>query len=268
MSPSEWIALVSILATILAGFGSLFWQTRAKRRDDKHAAQLDRLNRQLSQLYGPLYALYEEGERNWMLFVARFSRDSRPWATRTFLPSSSDDFPPPGKESMVEYRRRMEKLFMPTNTRMERLIVEHADLIVGTRMPDEFSDFLAHVASAKLLMHQWKSDSVFGPDQWKRHHAEYPHPPALKHLIRGSFEVLKSTQQKLLTGSIEPVDEASLGREIEKQMKELDEQWKHNGPSYSRKLVEAQAELAVDREADASRRPDTGGRAGDASPAG
>src|SRR5215210_5339283 len=168
MNASEWIALVSILATISFGFGSLFWQTKAKRGDDKHAIQLDRLNRQLSQLYGPLYALYEEGERNWMLFVARFSHDDRPWSKRTFLPSGSDKFSPPEADRMVEYRRRMEQLFMPTNIQMEKLIVQNADLVIGTRMPDEFSDFLAHVAAAKLLVHRWKNDGAFSPDLWKQ----------------------------------------------------------------------------------------------------
>jgi hypothetical protein len=240
MSTTEWIAL----ASIMAGLISLTWQVREKRRDDKHAAQLDRLNRQLSQLYGPLYALYEEGERNWMLFVACFSHDSRPWAERAFLPSGgSDKFPPPNTDTMVEYRRRMEKLFMPTNIKMEALIIEHADLIVGTRMPDEYSDFLAHVAAAKLLMHRWNKDPTFDSNLWKNHRVEYPHPPALKHRIRGSFEVLKATQQALLTGSLESVDEAKLGRRIKKRMNKLAEQWDCSGPSYSAKLIEARAEM-------------------------
>jgi hypothetical protein len=228
----------------MAGLVSLTWQVKAKRRDDKHAAQLDRLNRQLSDLYGPLYALYEEGERNWMLFVACFSHDSRPWAERTFLPSASDEFPPPSADCMVEYRRRMEQLFMPTNTRMESLIIQHADLIVGTRMPNEFSDFVAHVAAAKLLMHRWKKDAAFGPNLWEQHRVEYPHPPALKHRIRGSFEVLKSTQQDLLTGSLGSVDEAKLERLVRTRMKKLAKQWNDKGPSYSDKLREAKAEMA------------------------
>jgi hypothetical protein len=43
---------------------------------------------------------------------------------------------------MSEHRRRLEQLFMPTDIKM--VTIEHADLIVGTRMPEEFSDFLAH----------------------------------------------------------------------------------------------------------------------------
>lgn len=238
MNPTEWIAL----ASIMAGLVSLTWQVRAKRGDDKHAAQLDRLNRQLSELYGPLYALYEEGERNWMLFVACFSHDSRPWSKRTFLPSGSDEFAPPNTNCMIEYRRRMKHLFMPTNTKMEELIIQHADLIVGTRMPSEFSDFLAHVAAAKLLMHRWK-DPAFGPNLWEQHRVEYPHPRALKHRIRGSFEVLKSTQQELLTKELKSVDEAELESLIKIRMDELAEQWERNGPSYSDKLLAARTDM-------------------------
>jgi len=239
MSPSEWVTLVSVLATILVGFGSLAFQARSKRRDDKRAAQLERLNRQLSQLYGPLYALYEEGERNWMAFVNRFSSDPRPLAVKTFLPSKLDEFYPPTADRMVEYRRRMEQLFMPTNITMELLLVEHADLLVGTRMPEEFSDFLAHVAAAKLLMHRWQTDPAFSPDLWQQHHTEYPHPPEMKNLIRASFEMLKSTQQQLLTGVLDSVDEEKLDGEIKDRMHKLAEQWRRDGPSYSTKLREA-----------------------------
>lgn len=245
MSPSEWVALVSLLVTILAGFGTLFLQTRTKRRDDERAAQLDRLNRQLSQLYGPLYALYEAGERNWMLFVYHFSGDSRPLATRTFLPSSSDRFPPPDGDRLAEYRRRMEQLFMPTNVKMESLIVEHADLLVGTKMPDEFSDFLAHVAAAKLLMHRWQTDpGAFGLDRWPQHQVEYPHPTELKHRIRASFEALKSTQRQLLAGLLDSVDEVKLERRIEARIEELADEWNRQGPSYAGRFRNAPLQAA------------------------
>ncbi|MEA2601429.1 MAG: hypothetical protein QOF89_2421 [Acidobacteriota bacterium] len=233
MKPSEWIALASILAGLVGAVVSLAWQTWAKRRDDKRAGQLERLNRQLSELYGPLYALYEAGERNWMLFVVHFSHDTRPLAERTFLPSGTDTFPPPDADCMAEYRRRMEQLFMPTNTAMESALAQHADLLVGKRMPDEFSDFLAHVAAAKLLMHRWQKDPAFNLDLWQQYRMEYPHPQWLKHRIRASFEVLKSAQQQLLTGTLDLIDEEELEEQITAQMPGLDKQWHQAGPAYA-----------------------------------
>jgi hypothetical protein len=245
MKPSEWIALASILAGLVGAVVSLAWQTWAKRRDDKRAAQLERLNRQLSELYGPLYALYEAGERNWMLFVVRYSHDSRPLAERSFLPSSSDTFPPPDAVGLSEYRRRMEQLFMPTNIAMETAIVQHADLLVGKHMPNELSDFLAHVAAAKLLVHRWQKDTPFNFDLWQQHRVEYPHPPRLKHLIRASFEVLKLKQQQLLAGFLESVDEEQLNGDIERLMCTLDEAWSNAGPSYSGRIQQEPADTGL-----------------------
>ena len=232
MSTSEYITV----ASIVAGFCSLAWQTRAKRNDEKRTAQLKRLSEQLSDLYGPLYALYEAGERNWMRFINEYSNDDRVLSQRTLLPSANNNFKAPSEGQLTEYRRRMKQLFMPTNIAMEAVIVGHADLVVGTQMPEQFSDFLAHVAAAKLVVHRWKTDSSFTLDSWEHHRIEYPHPDGLKHIIRASFEILKQTQQRVLTGELEFVDEKTLEKEIGQRMELFISEWNERGPSYASKL--------------------------------
>lgn len=219
MTAAESIPLV---VTIVLGFATLSWPIYAKRQDDRRAAQLERLAEQLSKLYGPLYALYQAGERNWCHFRDQYSRDPRPPSRRVFLPGPGDTFPPPGPEAIAEYRRRMEQLFMPLNERMASVIVEHAGLLVGDRMPEEFSAFLAHVDAARLMVHRWQSDAGFGTDDWEGHHVDAAHPARLQHAIRASFRVLKEAQLKLLAGELPGIDERELQLKIADRIDELE----------------------------------------------
>ena len=70
-------------AAILAGALITAWQLGAQRAAARHNVQLTRLNKQLSDLYGPLYALYEAGERNWLQFLCEHSSDKRPAERQT-----------------------------------------------------------------------------------------------------------------------------------------------------------------------------------------
>jgi hypothetical protein len=234
MTIAEATALGGLAVTIVV----LAWQTKAKRADDKRAAQLQRLGKQLSDLYGPLYALYEAGERNWLQFVATHSHDTRKIEERGFLPDVNDTYPPPNAAEVLEYRRRMEELFMPTNLKMEAAITTHADLIVGTRMPDAFADLLAHVAAANLLVQRWRKakPDEFGPERWADHHIEYGHPRNLKHLIRASFEVLKDVQQQMLSGRLATVNEADIEALILQHCTVLESQWDRGGLPYVAQL--------------------------------
>lgn len=213
---------VPLIVTIVLGFATLSWPIYAKRQDDRRAAQLERLAEQLSKLYGPLYALYQAGERNWCHFRDQYSRDPRPPSQRVFLPGPGDTFPPPGPDAIAEYRRRMEQLFMPINERMASVIIEHAGLLVGDHMPEEFSAFMAHVDAARLMVHRWQSDAGFGTDDWEGHHVDAAHPVRLQHAIRASFHVLKEAQLKLLAGELRGIDECDLQMEIAARIDRLE----------------------------------------------
>lgn len=59
-------ALVVAIATIIA-----------KRKDDRRADRLLRINRQLSEFYGKLSILYEAGMSDWLSFVYQHGNDSQ-----------------------------------------------------------------------------------------------------------------------------------------------------------------------------------------------
>lgn len=89
MKPEIIVAYIAIFFTLLG----IFIQIRAKRKDDKLAAQLERLDKQLSDLYGPLYALYESGDKQWRAFLKEFSPHKDPEYFLGFFPTLEKNFP-------------------------------------------------------------------------------------------------------------------------------------------------------------------------------
>lgn len=124
--------IAAALITCAAGIGAVIWQIGAKRNDDKLALQLGRLDKQLSDLYRPLYALDKSGLEHWFAFCRDFSNDPK---HREFFPCDTNvpEFPPPNPRQLKAYRSWMEKVFMPTQTRMEEVIVKEKQSLLLSR---------------------------------------------------------------------------------------------------------------------------------------
>lgn len=65
---------------------------QAKRVDDRRTDRLNRINQQLSQLYGKLSILYETGMRDWCSFIEQHGNDSKMHAREfvQFFPSGEN----------------------------------------------------------------------------------------------------------------------------------------------------------------------------------
>lgn len=215
MNAATLIALLTIIFTLLG----VLWQVRARRMDDKRAAQLQRLDKQLSNLYGPLYALYEKGDRQWRAFLREFSNSKDP-NFLGFFPIANE-FPPPDREQLRVFRLWMESVFMATNTQMEEIIINNAELVLGETMPAPFLSFCVHVASLKASVAEWSAPE-FDRADWKKHMAIFPHPAADLHIyIKASFEILKKEQSRLLSGESRFVNEKALHLQIMERMGQL-----------------------------------------------
>jgi hypothetical protein len=112
---------------------------------EQRKGQLDRVNRQLSELYGPLFALARTGTE----------------AFEALLMTRSDgaDFQerPPTEEEAAEFRRWMIHVLMPLNRRLMELIVTKADLLEENEMPDVLLHVAAHVSSYEAVLNAWES---------------------------------------------------------------------------------------------------------------
>jgi len=167
--------LVAVLAYILNQHGQI--------RQEGRQARLARVSSQVRELYGPLNAMVDVNERIWEAF-----RNSE-------LPPQEERSPDAGTEI---WRRWRDGALMPANRRMRDLIVENADLLVETEVPQVLRDFCAHVASAEIVL----AAEIEGRSE--RPLIQHPGAAYVEY-IHQTFVALKMEQQQLMQTVASPV---------------------------------------------------------------
>src|SRR5271167_1771337 len=112
-----WKIIAPLVVTVLvalAGFAATHQNnlSLARRKD-----RLDRVNRQLSDLYGPLLAMVSGSTQSWEAFRMRY---------RSTVVSYFDPSTPLTQAEEEAWRRWMRHVFMPLDTRMEELVITKA----------------------------------------------------------------------------------------------------------------------------------------------
>jgi hypothetical protein len=181
------------VATIVVGVLIAFIGYVVKYVNDLRLAQrkdrLDRVNRQLSELYGPLFALNAAGSRLWTEFMRLPGRRSHVW-----LFEGADD---QGKA----WRLWMTTVFMPLNVEMRDAVVDHADLLRDTdSMPNCLLDLCAHVAGYETVLERWRTGD-FDPQDARDNTSVIDFPADdLASYIDTAYIELKREQSELLRG--------------------------------------------------------------------
>ena len=183
----SWTTALTLAVTVLlavAGYIATYvWNLKIAQRKD----QLERVNRQLSEFYGPLLALSSAGGRAFQV-----------WRGSTRYFASWDDAM---DDDRTEWELWITTVFMPINRRMVDVVTTRADLLVEREMPKELLDLAAHVWEYEALIAKWKQGdhSKMVP--------EIIFPGAsLESYVRENFVALKSRQATLLAGNGAPDD--------------------------------------------------------------
>lgn len=167
----DWKVTLTITVTILlafSGYAATYWNNLrlAQRRD-----RLDRINRQLSDLYGPLLALSIATE-------SLFKEYGREHASKL--------------DEHATWRVWVQQVFMPLNERMVEVITEKADLIEEPEMPEVLRQLCAHVNAYRPIITNWeKSD-------FSRRTPLVRFPASLHKDVEKVFSRLKKEQNDLL----------------------------------------------------------------------
>ncbi len=247
---AEIVTAVATIAAVVVAIRTI----KAKRVDDRRADRLNRINQQLSQLYGKLSILYETGMRDWCSFIEQHGNDSKIFAREfvRFFPSGENedelttkfDPPPPTAEQLKAYRRWLKTLFTKTNEKMLEVIYTNADLVIGKSMPQVLILFAQHVSSMRLLQitleeeerkEESRSKSAI-LDDWREYvKLMAPYPGDTGYYIGACFEVLKEEQEKLLSTHETPLTEMEIAQKIEAAQQNKAEYW-------DKKEVEIRAE--------------------------
>ena len=175
----NWFKIMVPVALAIAGF--LFTYFHNKRLISRKA-ELDRVNRQLSDLYGPLYALSIVGDESWKEFRKRY----RVGTGAFFNPKY-----PIEAEDVKAWKHWMKTVFMPKNLEMYEVVTNHTDLIVEDEMPKVIVDLLTHIAVYNAVLENWESGN-------EKYMTSTNNFPKISEYASDHFKALKKEQAILL----------------------------------------------------------------------
>jgi len=173
-----WIIVpfITVLIAIFGYFITYFINNRLSKRN----AKLERVNRQLSELYGPLYAL------------AHISNSLFHDLSKKLLKKGKD-----GDWEFEDVERKewilwMQTVFMPINLNIYKLIRTKADLLIENDLDQSLLDVCIHVGEYKAMLKKWKEGdtSVVTPTK------EFP--DELSKYAQKCFRKLKKEQEELI----------------------------------------------------------------------
>ncbi|MFH8611005.1 hypothetical protein ACH4D5_26370 [Streptomyces sp. NPDC018029] len=174
-------AAVTVGLALLGYVAAYLNSLRLSQRQER----LSRLNRQLSDLYGPLFALTESNSRTYSTFMERHARPDgiSPFAHET----------PPTEEEVAEWRLWATTVFIPNIRAMRDLVLKHTDLLRESEMPPLLLQLCAHVSGYEITAARWAQGN------YDKHFSVVAFPgEELGAYAREGFTHLKAEQARLL----------------------------------------------------------------------
>jgi hypothetical protein len=181
----EAVALIGVCIAVIGYFVKYRIDLRLAQRNHR----LERINRQLSEFYGPLLALTRSSGQSWQAFRKRY----RPPGSESFWKSN----PLPTKEDTIAWRLWMTTVFMPVHKRMMELVLERADLIEEPEMPPSLLDLCAHVNGYQAILKKWETGEISPARETNISVVNFP-GEKLAEYAATAFGRLKAEQAELL----------------------------------------------------------------------
>lgn len=178
----NWNVAAPLLVTIILAFTGYYYTYHHDLTLANRKAQLERVDHQLKDLYGPLYALSSANTRTWDEFREQYRPGKPFW----------DKNPPPTQEEAAAWRLWIKEVFMPLNLEMESLLLRHADLLVESEVPKVLLDLSAHIAGYKPVLKSWDQGD------FRKNVSLFNFPDDLAKYAEASYRSLKAKQAKLL----------------------------------------------------------------------
>lgn len=179
----EWTAVATLTVTIVLAFAGYVAKYINDVRIEQRRARLERVNRQLSEFYGPLLSLSYAGGVAWAAADADIRPDDKaPFSEREFSESEAETF-----------RLWMTNVLMPMNRQLVELILRKADLLEGDKMPRVLLEVCANVLAFEAVLKRWEQRD------YTRTWSFVPYPgEQLREYANESFADLKGRQAQLL----------------------------------------------------------------------
>ena len=174
-------ASAAICVAVLGALLSYIYARRLERRQ----ARLARLNAQLQEFYGPLYAIFEANR----IAHRRFVDVLRPGSTTLFAP----DVRPLDDEELRLWRLWAESAHRNRSIPAYEIIINKAHLLIEDQIPQCLLDFCAHKAGYDVVIERWRQQD------YTEHLSVVRHPgDVINDYLQQSFTRLKHEQAREL----------------------------------------------------------------------
>jgi hypothetical protein len=151
------------------------------RRQERRKARLERLNAQLQEFYGPLYAIFEANRIAHLEFV----KTLREGTTTLF----DENVEPLNEDELRLWRLWAQSAHQHRSTPAYEVIINKAHLLIQDEMPPCLLQFCAHKAGYDVVIERWKQGD------YTEHLSVVRHPgDALHEYLQHSFVALKRKQ--------------------------------------------------------------------------
>lgn len=163
--------LAALAGAVAGGIVSLL----VKRRERREEASLSHLQRQIEELYGPLYGLIEFGTA-----IREIEEQRLPKASR------NDDGSPKDEQGGRVLQFFREHYYLPLNKQMIELIRTKLYLLDSDAIPKSFTNFIRHAAQFESFHQLWKEADIST-------HGVKPikYPPELKSEVHTTLNELR-----------------------------------------------------------------------------
>ena len=196
---------VSVLITILGAVGAVVaWAVdqRVGRQQERRQRELELIERQLKELYGPLYATVSSSKKIFQAFHAHATAvETRLGRTYSFTGFRDGTVSP---EVAALHRKWIRSIMVPQWEEMERCIRTNGDLVIEPDFPEAFAQVLTHIASWRLLVESWEGTEGLlrvdaGERSAERSFAAIVFPTAYQEYVSEAYARLRQRQSEILS---------------------------------------------------------------------
>lgn len=177
-------AMKKLSPLLLAGAGYLFTYYNSKVGKEREA-QIDRVNEQVKDLYGPLLSCVTASKSAFDSMIQQHSPDG---SREAFVSAIREN--PDSREAQI-YRQWMKEVLQPLNDKAANAIVDHIDLIEASSVDPLLLKLVAYVKTARVVMSRWDKGHI---DEW----SAMTYPDEVVPYIVSEFKRMKERQADLL----------------------------------------------------------------------
>ncbi|KAK9802650.1 hypothetical protein WJX73_000703 [Symbiochloris irregularis] len=167
---------------VLGGYLFTYYNTRI---NEERKAQIERVNEQVKELYGPLLACVTASKS---AFDAMVRQHGEQCTTQEFISAAREK---PESEEAKTYRHWMKTVLQPLNEKARDIIVNRADLLEAPAVEPLLLQLVAHVSAYRVILARWEAGDL---NEW----SAISYPDKLLQYVQTEFEKIKKRQADLL----------------------------------------------------------------------